>query len=246
MNTENLGHTSNAQKLNGSSQDNRREQGRREEQHERDAIRILLVDDHTVLRAGTRRILEDEPDLRVIGEAGDGEEALQLAETLRPDLVVLDIAMPHLDGVKTCQVLRKNWPEMHILILTGLDNETLIRTLDRQGIDGYLLKSARPAELIHTIRSIMEGERVYGERVSQVLSLPVHEDLQPTRKELEVLSAIARGLRNRDIANELHLSVNTVEYHIRNLFLKLEATSRADALMRAQRLGWLDSQEPLC
>ena len=214
------------------------------EQH--DAIRILLVDDHTVMRAGTRRILEDEPDLHVTGEAGDGLEALQLAEVLHPDLVVLDIAMPQLDGIKTCLALRKSWSDIRILILTGLDNETLIRTLDRLGIDGYLLKSARPAELIHTIRSIMEGERVYGERVSQVLSLPTHEDLQPTRKELEVLAAIARGMRNRDIASELHLSINTVEYHIRNLFLKLEATSRADALMRAQRLGWLDSQEPLC
>lgn len=211
------------------------------------AIRILLVDDHTVMRAGTRRILEDEPDLVVVGEAGDGDEALRLAEDGQPDVVLLDIAMPNMDGIKTCQALRARWPEVHVLVLTGHDNDALVRTFQRLGADGYLLKSAGPHELVNAIREVDRGERVFGDVVTPAAgdaTLP--EPLRPTRKELEVLALVARGCKNREVADALHLSVNTVEFHLRNLFVKLGASSRADALMRAQRLGWLDSQERLC
>jgi DNA-binding NarL/FixJ family response regulator len=211
------------------------------------AIRILLVDDHTVMRAGTRRILEDEPDFTVVGEAADGHEALCLTDATRPDVVVLDIGMPNLDGVQACQELRQRWPDLRILILTGHDNAALVRTLRRLGVEGYLLKSAAPHELVGAIRDVHHGRVVFDASARQALgSATGDESLRPTRKEREVLQALARGLKNRELADELHLSVNTVEYHLRNLFAKLGASSRADALMRAQRLGWLDSHEHLC
>jgi DNA-binding NarL/FixJ family response regulator len=220
------------------------------DQHERQAaasIRILLVDDHTVMRAGTRRILEDEPDIAVVGEAEDGVQALTLAAELVADVVVLDIGMPNLDGVQTCTALRRRWPELHILILTGHDNGTLVRTLYQLGVEGYLLKSAGPQELVSAIRAVSRGVRVYGESATRALAQPeAPETVRPTRKELEVLATLAQGMKNRDMAEALHMSENTVEYHLRNLFAKLGASSRAEALLRAQRLGWLDSQEPLC
>lgn len=210
-------------------------------------VRILLVDDHTVMRAGTRRILDDEPDLVVVGEAGDGGDALRLAEEHLPDVVLLDVAMPNMDGIKTCQALRSRWPEVRVLVLTGHDNDALVRTFHRLGAYGYLLKSAGPHELVSAIRDVHQGRLVFGEAeaLTSQAELPP-EPQRPTRKELEVLALVARGRKNREVAEELCLSVNTVEYHLRNLFAKLGASSRADALMRAQRLGWLDSREPLC
>lgn len=210
-------------------------------------IRILLADDHTVMRAGTRRILEDEPDIVVVGEASDGAEAIRLAEDMLPNIVVLDIGMPNIDGIRVCHTLRARWPELRILILTGHDNDTLVRTLHRMGVEGYLLKSAGPQELIGAIRAIAQGQRAYGEQPANALEQVDQQDRsQPTPKELEVLHAVAAGKRNREIADELYLSINTVEYHLRNIFAKLGASSRADAIVRAQRRGWLDTQNLLC
>ena len=221
----------------------------RDSQNTRDMqeIRVLLVDDHTVMRAGTRRILEDEADIVVVGEASDGVEALQLAENTLPDVIVLDIGMPHMDGIKTCRVVRERWPELHVLILTGHDNDVLVRTLHRMGVEGYLLKSAGPQDLVDAIRSVARGLSAYGEQPARALDqVEEYAAIYPTRKELEVLHALAEGKRNRQIADELHLSVNTVEFHLRNIFIKLGASSRGDAVLRAQRRGWLDTHDLLC
>lgn len=210
-------------------------------------IRLLLVDDHTVMRAGTRRILEDEPDFMVVGEAGDGDEALRLADEVDADIMLLDVSMPTLDGVSACRQLRVQHPELRICVLTGHDSDTFVRALDRLGVDGYLLKSAGPDELVSAIRGVACGERVFCEPATRVLEgREADERVAPTAKELAVLQAVAQGMRNRDIAQELGMSVNTVEFHLKNLFTKLQATSRADAIMRAQRRGWLDMTEALC
>lgn len=211
------------------------------------AIRILLVDDHTVMRAGTRRILEDEPDIVVVGEAGDGGDALLQAEDALPDVVVLDVGMPNMDGIQTCRAMRARWPDVRILILTGHDNDALVRTLHRLGVEGYLLKSAGPQELIGAIRRVARGQQAYGaEPASALAHLEARGGPYPTPKEREVLAAVAGGKRNREVAEELHLSVNTVEFHLRNIFAKLGATSRADAIARARRHGWLDTPDLLC
>jgi DNA-binding NarL/FixJ family response regulator len=210
-------------------------------------IRILLVDDHAVMRAGTRRFLEDERDFLVVGEAADGDEALDLADRIEADVVVLDINLPRVDGVKTARALRQRKPDWRILILTGYNSEAALHALHRLGVDGYLMKTSSDVELVSAIRSVMRGDRVVSSMVSTALDQSDADEMSlPTPKELDVLLALARGLKNRDIADELSVSVHTIEYHVHNLFLKLNASSRADALMRAQRLGWLDRDVPLC
>lgn len=210
-------------------------------------VRILLADDHTVMRAGTRRILEDEQDFQVVGEASDGEEAIRLTAELLPDVVLLDIAMPNMDGITACRLMRREWPAVRILVLTGHNNQALIRSIRTLGVHGYLLKSAGPRELVDGIRAIAHGAHLLdGEAAPALADQQATQVEPPTRKEIEVLRAVALGLRNRDIADELHLSVNTVEFHLRNIFTKLAASTRAEALHRARQLGWLDSADTLC
>ncbi len=209
-------------------------------------IRILLVDDHAVMRAGTRRFLEDERDFLIVGEAADGDEALALADTIEADVVLLDINLPRVDGVKTAKLLRQRKPDWRILILTGYNSEAARHALHRLGVDGYLMKTSSDVELVAAIRSVMQGAKVLHSLEAAARDEQGAEISMPTLKEMEVLRALARGLKNRDIADDLNVSVHTVEYHIHNLFLKLNASSRADVLMRAQRMGWLDMTEPLC
>lgn len=203
-------------------------------------IRVALVDDHTVLRAGARRILEDEPDIEVVGEAGDGAEALDLIDRFAPDVVALDIGMPGMDGVRTCQALREREHAPRILVLTGQDKEVYVRALRELGVHGYLLKSAGPEELVAAIRAVYAGQTVFSSSIARYMD-DAQAGAEPrlTRKEREILVAIAQGLKNQEIAQEQSISLNTVEFHMRNLFAKLGASSRADALVRAQRLGWI-------
>ncbi len=207
-------------------------------------IRVLLVDDHLVTRAGARRILEDTPDIEVVGEANDGIEALNQVDALLPDIVALDIDMPGMDGIKTCQALLSRDAPPRILALTGHDKDAYVREMTRLGVQGYLLKSAGPDELIHAVREIYAGGVAFSSAVSEKLRRAVN-DAGPhvTARESAVLLAVARGLKNQEIAAELSITLNTVEFHMRNLLVKLGASSRADALIRAQRLGWIDLTE---
>ena len=210
-------------------------------------IRIMLVDDHAVMRAGTRRFLEDERDFLVVGEASDGDEALALAEPVEADVVLLDINLPRVDGVKTARLLKQRKPTWRIVILTGYNSEAALHMLHRIGVEGYLMKTSSDVELVAAIRSVMDGNTVLSSDAANTLEQASGQEPSTlTPKELDVLRALARGLKNKDIADELSISVHTVEYHVHNLFLKLNAISRADVLMRAQRYGWLDMAEPLC
>ncbi len=204
-------------------------------------IRVVLVDDHTVMRAGTRRILEDEPDIEVVGEAGDGAEALRLSDEVAPDVIALDIGMPGMDGIRMCQALHERSRAPRILILTGHDKEGYVRALHQLGVQGYLLKSAGPDELVQAIRSIYAGEEVFSTEIARFLRQDGASGVpRLTRKERDMLTAVTLGRKNHEIASEQSITLNTVEFHMRNLFIKLGATSRADAVMRAQRLGWID------
>jgi DNA-binding NarL/FixJ family response regulator len=209
-------------------------------------IRILLADDHAVLRAGTRRILDDEPDLCVIGEASDGQEAIALAASDQPDVIVLDISMPGTDGIAAFGELRRVAPEARLLILTAHDRQAYVRAFRRLGAAGYLLKSAAPRELISAIRRVHLGESVYGLPVVSQKSHSAGVLAELTARELAVIREVARGRTNREIAEALHLGESTIEFHLHNTYGKLNAASRADAVLTAQRLGWLDSSEPLC
>lgn len=209
-------------------------------------IRVLLADDHALLRAGTRRILEDEADLWVVAEAGDGYEAVTMAATTHPDVIVLDISMPNMNGITAYTELRRVAPHARVLILTAHERAAYVKAFHRLGAPGYLLKSAPASELVAAIRQVHAGEYVYCSGVSGQLGRTENIAVTPTARELEVVRKLAAGLTNREISETLHLSENTIEFHVRNAYRKLGATSRTDAVRNAQRLQWLDTSDPLC
>ena len=218
-----------------------------------DKINILIADDHAVVREGTRQILEQEPDLKVVAEAGDGEEAVQLAGAFKPNVAIIDIAMPKLDGIEATRQIKTLYPTIAVLILTAYDDDQFIFSLLEAGAAGYLLKSVRGRELIDAVRAVYAGESVLHPSIARkVLNrfVPVsgkQREQKPrevlTEREREVLRLATRGLSNQDIANELYLSLRTVQAHLGNIFNKLQVSSRTEAVVRALREGWITLED---
>ncbi len=218
-----------------------------------DKIRILIADDHAVVREGTRQILEQEPDLEVIGEAADGEEAVRLATTLKPDVAIIDISMPVMDGVEATRRIKANAPGIAVLILTAYDDDQFVFSLLEAGAAGYLLKSVRGRELIDAVRAVHAGESVLHPTIARkVLNRFVSAPTAPLEKkpapmlserEIEVLKLATRGLSNQDIANELCLSLRTVQAHLGHIFNKLQVSSRTEAVVRAMKEGWVTLED---
>lgn len=212
-------------------------------------IKVLIADDHAVLRDGTRQILEQEQDLEVVAEAGDGEEAVSLAIKFRPDVAIIDISMPKLDGIEATKQIKKLYPSISVLILTAYDDDQFIFSLLEAGAAGYLLKSVRGHELVEAVRAVHAGESVLHPSIARkVLDHFVpHSDKskvgQPqdmlSEREMEVLRLVARGLSNKDIADELCLSMRTVQAHLGRIFGKLQVSSRTEAMVRALKEGWV-------
>ncbi len=214
-----------------------------------DRIKVLIADDHAVLREGTRQILEQEQDIEVVAEAGDGEEAVSLAARFRPDVAIIDISMPILDGIEATKQIKELYPGISVLILTAYDDDQFIFSLLEAGAAGYLLKSVRGQELIDAVRAVHAGESVLHPSVARkVLNHFVpHSDkaesVQPENtlsdREMEVLRLVTRGLSNKDIAEELCLSMRTVQAHLGRIFDKLQVSSRTEAMVRALKEGWV-------
>jgi NarL family two-component system response regulator LiaR len=212
-------------------------------------IRILIADDHAVVREGTRRILEQEQDLEVVAEARDGEEAVRLATGLKPDVAIIDIAMPRLDGIEATKQIKATCPTIAVLILTAYDDDQFIFSLLEAGAAGYMLKSVRGSELIDAVRAVHAGESVLHPSVARkVLNRFVPTPGKPgkqepsellSEREMEVLKLAARGLSNQDIATELCLSIRTVQGHLGHIFNKLQVSSRTEAVVRALKEGWV-------
>ncbi|MFC1974705.1 response regulator [Chloroflexota bacterium] len=212
-------------------------------------IKILIADDHAVVREGTRQILEQEPDLNVVAEAGDGEEAVRLAGDFKPDVAIIDIAMPKLDGIEATKQIKALYPAVAVLILTAYDDDQFVFSLLEAGAAGYLLKSVRGRELIDAVRAVYAGESVLHPSIARkVLNRFVPTPGKPSRREpLEVLSErekdvlklATKGLSNQDIASELCLSVRTVQAHLGHIFNKLQVSSRTEAVVRALKEGWV-------
>ncbi|TET37509.1 MAG: response regulator transcription factor [Dehalococcoidia bacterium] len=208
-------------------------------------IRILLAEDHVVVREGTRELLQQEGDLEVVGEAGDGEEAVRLASELEPDVVIMDIAMPKLNGIEATRQIKVLRPATAVLILTAYDNDQYIFALLEAGAAGYLLKNVRGRELIDALRAVHAGESVLHPVVARKVidrfaKKPSEEralDLLSER-EMEVLKLAASGMSNKDIAQELFLSVRTVQAHLGSIFNKLGVGSRTEAVIYSLRKGW--------
>lgn len=218
-------------------------------------IRVLLADDHDLVREGTRQLLEREEDLLVVAEAGDGEEAVHLTVEHHPDVALVDIAMPKLNGIEATKQIKVLSPSTAVLILTAYDDEQYIFALLEAGAAGYLLKSVRGRDLISAVRSVHAGESVLhpviARKVINRFSRPADEpspqtELDPlSERELEVLRLAAKGLSNRDIAQELYLSTRTVQTHLSTIFAKMKVGSRTEAVVQALRKGWLSLDETL-
>jgi NarL family two-component system response regulator LiaR len=217
-------------------------------------IRVLLAEDHVVVREGTRELIQREQDMEVVGEAGDGEEAIELAAELRPDVVIMDIAMPKVNGIEATKRIKELYPATAVLILTAYDNEQYIFALLEAGAAGYLLKNVRRSELIDAVRAVRAGESVLHPVVThKVLERLRSGEGRPGEKggsgdilserEMEVLRLASKGISNKDIARELVVSVRTVQAHLGNIFNKLGVGSRTEAVLYALRRGWFSLEE---
>ena len=211
-------------------------------------IRIVIADDHPVFRFGLRALLNAMPDTTVIGEVTTGEQAIELAGSVRPDVILMDINMPGVNGIEATRRIRETHPEIHILIVTMLEDETVFAAM-RVGARGYVVKGAEPGEILRAIRAVADGEAIFSPGIAERLihyftippvaagdrTAPIFPNL--TEREREVLGLIAQGLTNSAIAEQLVLSPKTVRNYITEIFSKLQVADRAQAIIRARKAG---------
>jgi len=207
-------------------------------------IRVLIVDDHAVVRRGLHVIVQTEPGMRVVGTAANGAEAIERAAELNPDVILMDLMMPVMDGIEAIGHIRAGNGEARVLVLTSFAEGEQIFPAIRAGALGYLLKDSSPEELTDAIRDVYQGEPSLDSEVARKLmtGLVPHDDPQPpaeslTGREIDVLKLVARGLSNRRIAEELVISEGTVHTHVRNILTKLDLTNRTQAALYALRTG---------
>jgi DNA-binding NarL/FixJ family response regulator len=208
-------------------------------------IRVLIVDDHAVVREGLRTFLDLQDGIEVVGEAADGEQGIDEAERLRPDVILMDLVMPKLDGVGAMRELRTRAPDAHVIVLTSfLDDDRLMPAI-QAGAAGYLLKDVEPAELARAIRAADAGDAILDPTVAARVVRAIADGSTPTapdqdrltRREHEVLTLLARGRSNKRIAYELGISEKTVKTHVGHLFAKLGVTDRTQAALLAVQHG---------
>lgn len=203
-------------------------------------VQIIIVDDHAVVRQGLRMMLDAQPDITVIAEAPDGQTAVNLARSLHPDLILLDLLMPEMDGIETIQHLREAGVESKILVLTSSLEDEAIKQALKAGAQGYLLKASRSTELVRAIQRVIAGEEVLDPAAAQALIRQVRSDdpLETlTGRERDVFDLLARGQTNSDIAASLHISEVTVRTHIMNIFDKLDVRDRTQIMIYALKRG---------
>lgn len=212
-------------------------------------ITVLLAEDHSVVREATAEIVDHQPDMHVIGQAGTGEETVNLAQELQPDVIVMDIAMPRLNGLEATRRVTAECPGCRVLVLTAHEEDRHIVQLLEAGAMGYLPKTVSLDELLDAIRAVARGESVLPPAVAAVVVRHIagkevaEEATQPlTDRELEVLQWAAQGLANYDIAQRLYISVRTVEAHLTHVYNKLGVSSRTEAVVYAIRQGWIQPE----
>lgn len=211
-------------------------------------IRVLLADDHAVVRKGIREFLEEDGEVAVVAEASGGAEAVRLAGELRPAVAVLDIQMPGVNGIEATRQIKAASPEIRVLILTAYDEDPYVFALLRAGADGYVLKNSDPDDLVRAVKRVAGGGKVLAPDIAAKVvahmtagkPLGAVEQIEPlSERELMVLRLAAHGLTNKAIAVELRLSDRTIQGHLANIYGKLAVASRTEAVTKALKLGWL-------
>ena len=200
-------------------------------------ITVLLVDDHSLVRRGFRRMLEDEPDMEVVGEAGDGEESIKLARELHPQVVVMDSALPGMNGLQATRQIMEDSPETVVLMLSMHSENTWVRQAVEAGAKGYILKNALDLELGAAVRKVAAGETIFDPKVEQPSALKGERNAALTPRELEVLQMIVDGKSNKEIATALDLSANTIAVHRANIMNALGIHKTAELVVYAIRSG---------
>jgi DNA-binding NarL/FixJ family response regulator len=208
-------------------------------------IRVLLADDHVIVREGIRRLLESAKDIEVVAEAGDGEEAQALIQQHLPDVAVLDIQMPKASGIEVTRWLRSHLSQVGVLILTAYNDDPYVMAVLQAGANGYVLKTASSDDLIQAVHDVDEGKSALDPAITKKLmsNLFRNPENRPveslTDRELDVLRLAAKGYTNKAIGIQLNISDRTVQGHLAHIFDKMQATSRTEAVMRAVSLGWI-------
>src|SRR5271154_706466 len=200
-------------------------------------LKVLLVDDHALVRRGFRRMLEDEPSFQIVGEASDGQEAIERAAELRPDVIVMDCALPQVNGIEASRQILQKQPNIGILMLSMHSEDTLVRQALDAGAKGYILKNAMDLDLVSAIKKIAAGNTVLDPQLTRGHALKGERDAGLTPRELEILQHIVSGKSNKEIALELKLSVNTVSVHRANIMDALGMHKTAELVVYAIRNG---------
>ena len=211
-----------------------------------DAIRVLIADDHPLFREGMRGRLDRVADVAVVGEAASGDEAVELAHKLEPDVILMDIKMPGLNGIEATREIQQASPQIGVLVLTMFEDDDSVFAAMRAGAKGYLLKDSGGEGVVHAIRAVASGEAVFGPGVAERImgffaapraAAPQRAFPELTEREEEVLSLVAQGRSNQEIARQLFVSLKTVRNHVSNILLKLQVADRAQAVIRARDAG---------
>jgi DNA-binding NarL/FixJ family response regulator len=212
-------------------------------------IRVVVADDHEVVREGTRRMLEREADIDVVGEAADGREAVRLVDELRPDIVVVDVRMPGMNGIEATKEIKTTYPEVRILVFTAHTDDRYVFPLLDAGANGYVLKTTGQRDLIKAIRDVHRGQTALHPEIARrvVERLTRKNRFQGegmveslTDREMEVLDTVAKGWSNKEVSESLHISPHTVQVHLSNIFGKLNVKTRTEAVLYAIRQGWVE------
>jgi DNA-binding NarL/FixJ family response regulator len=204
-------------------------------------ITIIVADDHTVVREGTRKMLERDPELEILAEASNGRDALNLTELKRPDILLLDISMPDINGIEVLKILKSKYPDQKIVFFSAYSDLQYVKTAIKENVNGYLTKSMEFEELVSKLKRIYKGEQVVSKDISFQLSSQFVSDIKNktdlTPREYEITVFISNGFSNQDIANELCIAVRTVETHVANILKKLNVANRTQISSYAHKHG---------
>ena len=200
-------------------------------------IKVIIVDDHTVVRSGLGAVLDTSEGMELIGEAADGEEAVRICERLQPDVVLMDLQMPKMDGVEATRIIHERWPQIHIIALTSYKEKEYVEGVLKAGATSYLLKNVSANELVSAINKVVLDQPSLSPEAAQVLIQTVNEPLQPgtdlTDREREILALMVEGKSNSEISKSIFITQATVKYHVSNILSKLGVTSRTEAVVIA-------------